>query len=320
MFLFFDTETTGTNRSKDHIVQLAWILAGEDYKEIARASHIIKPDGYSIPPAATAVHGITTARATREGRPLNSVLSEFAKAGAQAKVVVAHNLSFDEAFVRRAYEDEYFRDYPLSGKKKVCTMKETTTWCRLPKPSSKPGYKWPKLEELHAKVFRRPFDNPHDALADTQACMACFFELLHRKVLEPPFGRTSSIIKPTEGIRSSTDVSGQPRGAPKQSKQDRSQQRGDSNRKTVRLWLSREHDRHYLAKSSKATTEQLERLLEYDDMAALALAAKNPNATTTLVQKILERLRQDDLFALLEDEGLSIETLAALAVHRDIKT
>jgi DNA polymerase III epsilon subunit-like protein len=320
MFLFFDTETTGTNRSKDHIVQIAWILAGEDCKEIARASHIIRPDGYSIPAASTAVHGITTARALREGKPLYQVLSEFAQAAADAKVVVAHNLSFDEAFIRRAYEDEYFAAYPLRGKKKICTMKETTAWCQLPKPSLKPGYKWPKLEELHVRVFRRTFDNPHEALADTQACMRCFFELLRRKVLEPPLGRASGTAQPNANYRESTSIARRPTGTRLEPKPTRSQQAGASDRKSIRLYLSRKEDRHYLAKSSKAEPEQLERLLGYDDVAALALAAKNPNATSALIQKFLCRLRQEDVYALLEDENLSAEALAALAVHRDIRT
>ncbi len=45
------------------------------------------------------------------------------------------------------------------------------------------GYKRPKLEELHLLLFDEDFDNAHDALADTEACMRCFFELVERGVI-----------------------------------------------------------------------------------------------------------------------------------------
>ena len=40
----------------------------------------------------------------------------------------------------------------------------------------KPG-KWPKLEELHIKLFGCNFEGAHDALDDVRATAKCFFEL-----------------------------------------------------------------------------------------------------------------------------------------------
>ncbi|MCP4457898.1 MAG: hypothetical protein GY816_07730 [Cytophagales bacterium] len=37
--------------------------------------------------------------------------------------------------------------------------------------------KWPSLSELHYKLFRRGFDEAHDAAADIQATAKCFWEL-----------------------------------------------------------------------------------------------------------------------------------------------
>ena len=61
MYLFFDTETTGTSRHKDHVVQVAWVLANEEGNIQEEECHVIRPDGYSIPTAAANIHGITTA-------------------------------------------------------------------------------------------------------------------------------------------------------------------------------------------------------------------------------------------------------------------
>ena len=46
MNLFFDVETTGLNRRKDNLVQLAWILTDANGKIIEEADHIIEPDGF----------------------------------------------------------------------------------------------------------------------------------------------------------------------------------------------------------------------------------------------------------------------------------
>jgi len=39
------------------------------------------------------------------------------------------------------------------------------------------GVKWPKLRELHIKLFGTEFDGAHDASADIAATKKCFFEL-----------------------------------------------------------------------------------------------------------------------------------------------
>ena len=95
MYLFFDTETTGLSSHKDHVVQLAWVLADKDGNIVDEGCHVIRPDGYSIPTGAANIHGITTAKACEIGQPLGSVLEKFSDAATRASIIVAHNLSFD---------------------------------------------------------------------------------------------------------------------------------------------------------------------------------------------------------------------------------
>ena len=189
MFLFFDTETTGLPRDRQagledldnwpRLVQLAWLLMDKNGQEVSSASQIIKPEGFKIPREAAAVHGISTERARKEGVLLNTALKEFTRAVNEAKILVAHNMSFDEKIMgaellRKKHKHKLFE------RPKICTMESSTNYCRI---DCEFGYKWPKLIELHLKLFDEEFDDAHDALADVKACARCFFELIKQGVI-----------------------------------------------------------------------------------------------------------------------------------------
>ena len=57
-------------------------------------------------------------------------------------------------------------------------MKESMDFCQLPGQFG--DYKWPKLQELHIKLFNKGFENAHDALVDVEATARCFFEMMKR--------------------------------------------------------------------------------------------------------------------------------------------
>ncbi|MGA3352236.1 MAG: exonuclease domain-containing protein [Acidimicrobiales bacterium] len=95
--LGFDLETTGVDPSKDLPVQVAlvrWETPRRSYRDV----FIVDP-GCEIPPAAQAIHGISTRRARREGCPLPDaaaiVHSVLERAQADQVPVVAMNASFD---------------------------------------------------------------------------------------------------------------------------------------------------------------------------------------------------------------------------------
>lgn len=52
------------------------------------------------------------------------------------------------------------------------TPVEGATW-----RDSNTGFRYPSLRRLYRTLFGNDFDNAHDALADTQACMNCFFRM-----------------------------------------------------------------------------------------------------------------------------------------------
>ena len=188
-YLFFDTETTGLPKSwKEpvsstqnwpHIVQIAWASFDDCGAKLAFNDFIIKPEGFVIPESATAIHGISTGKALAEGVPIAAVLREFSEAVAGAAQLIAHNLDFDEKMVRveslRLGLPDIFQAVP-----KICTMKSATDHCKIPGPY---GNKWPKLSELHIKLFGEDFEDQHNAASDVLCCAKCFFELKRLSVI-----------------------------------------------------------------------------------------------------------------------------------------
>ena len=192
-YLFFDTETTGIPKNYNapvsdlnnwpRLVQLAWILCDENGNEILSSSKIIYPNGFSIPAEASKVHKITTEIALRQGVDLRDTLNKFIEIVDKAVLIIGHNISFDINIIGA----ELLRigsNFRLNNKPSICTMLKTTNYCAIPNQYQYGDpYKWPKLQELHKKLFGHEFEEAHDAMADIKATKKCFFELLKRNII-----------------------------------------------------------------------------------------------------------------------------------------
>lgn len=189
MYLFFDTETADLPRDFDapetdiqnwpRIVQIAWVTGVSLETMAAPQVHLIKPAGFNIARGAFEVHGISKADAEAKGVALKPVLDAFLTDVAAATTVIAHNIEFDTKVVGAECVRNSLHN-PIRQKKMRCTMKEAARYCRI---RSKRGFKWPRLTELHEKLFRAKFANVHDASSDCLACMRCFFELQRLNVM-----------------------------------------------------------------------------------------------------------------------------------------
>jgi len=186
-FFFFDCETTGlpvrrnlSVREVDgwpRLVQLAWATYDAWGRPKAAENHVVRPEGFVIPADSTRIHGISHDRAVETGEPMGGVLGIFAAALEEPfDAIIAHNLDYDinvvGAELIRANLTSRLFDRPG-----LCTMKTTTGLLQLPSPY---GFKWPKLEELHAFLFGTAYDGAHNAALDVEACARCFFELRKR--------------------------------------------------------------------------------------------------------------------------------------------
>lgn len=180
--LVFDCETTGKaifhlpagDRLQPHLVQVGAILCDETFKVRAEMNMIVRPEGFTIPDDAAAIHGITQPIAEKYGLPRECVLYAFTEMASRADILVAHNLDFDFLVmctfsIRCTDVVNRFTHYRDNS---FCTMKAMTPICQL--PGNYGDYKWPKLQEAHKHAFGIEFDGAHDAMADVRACLRIY--------------------------------------------------------------------------------------------------------------------------------------------------
>ena len=182
-YLFFDTETTGlpidyytpTYQTKlwPRLVQLSWITTDEDCNILSQNDFIIYPDGFTIPSDASKLHGITTDIAKEKGKPLKEVMDKFMEDFKAAKAIVGHNIDFDKKILSAELYRLKQKDI-MNSKQSLCTMKASTNFCKIPGPY---GYKHPKLQELHKKLFGCEFKDAHNSMSDVTATLKCFKEM-----------------------------------------------------------------------------------------------------------------------------------------------
>ena len=154
---------------------------------------LLNRKGFTIPIESSEIHGITNERAHSEGISLIKVLEDFKLLLDDAHTIVAHNISYDEKIIGC----EYLRlnlPNPLVGKNKICTMKSSTNYCAITGPY---GYEWPKLSELHYKLFKANYEEAHNAMVDIQATSKCFWELAKRGIFKLNNSSSNNIEKIT---------------------------------------------------------------------------------------------------------------------------
>lgn len=204
--LVFDTETTGLpdwkqpseSEQQPHLVEIAAILFNDDGTEIERFSTIVKPDGWTIPEEVSAIHGITTDRATAEGIPEAEAIAKFLALHRRAGLRVAHNESFDARILRigikrfgdgredwtsMTQDDKDAIADAFKAAPSFCTMREAKPVMKLPatpamvRTGKGHWHKPPSMQEAHQHFVGESFEGAHTALADAQACARVYFAL-----------------------------------------------------------------------------------------------------------------------------------------------
>lgn len=186
-YLFFDTETTGLPKNYNapledldnwpRLVQIAWAVYDTLGQLLDEVSLIVKPEGFEIPTQASNIHGISTEQALAKGLPLIEVLAKFNVIVKESKFLIAHNMSYDIKII----EAEFLRcklEHNLHDLETICTKELATDFCAI--AGNYGSYKWPRLSELHSKLFGVNFEDAHDALVDVRATAKCFWELKSR--------------------------------------------------------------------------------------------------------------------------------------------
>lgn len=189
----FDTETTGLPPKKakwdedfdkfPHIVQLAWSFGDKERSEI------IYPDGYEIPEETAKIHGITTQIAIDKGKPFVDVVEEFIDDASTAPLICAHNIYFDTSIIKANILRYLGRDYyevivdsALDKCKRIDTMYKTAKFVNAHTESGR--FKFPRLEELYARLFNNETFPAHNALEDVRALKKCVCSLVELGLIE----------------------------------------------------------------------------------------------------------------------------------------
>jgi DNA polymerase III epsilon subunit-like protein len=209
LVLVFDTETTGLPKCKimnqetlhlwPHIVQFSYIVYDTDLNAIVKTSdNIVKmPDGISIPEEASKIHGITNEMSLSKGISIQHVICEFFIDLMNVNLLVGHNVTFDlnilkiellrviytsdtQNMSKKDLKDfkKYFH-FITNFKNIYCTLQESIEFCDI-KTLDKYGksyLKYPKLTELHQKLFSSVPNNLHNSFNDVLVTLRCFMKL-----------------------------------------------------------------------------------------------------------------------------------------------
>jgi DNA polymerase III epsilon subunit-like protein len=199
----FDTETTGLPKTKviapdtldqwPHIVQFSYVVYDSSLNIVVdQFDHIIRlPPNVIIPEEAVNIHHITNEKSASEGSPLNEVLNEFFYYAQCADKIVGHNIEFDLNMLKVELCRMIYGEHARKSVWKQdlhflchfegigCTMKESAELCNL-QSINRYGdiyMKYPKLVELHQKLFGSVPNGLHNSLHDVLITLRCYVQL-----------------------------------------------------------------------------------------------------------------------------------------------
>ncbi len=185
----FDTETTWFINKKEsslevqpHIVQFAWILweiKDGKFVEEKKVNILINPKS-PIPYAASQVHHIYDID-VKNAPFIEDLIEEIISYINDPDIIIWHNIEYDIDMIKLELK-RLNLEYKFNPKQIICTMKTTVDYCALEWNWNR--FKYPKLWELHKKVFWEYFIWAHDALVDVEATLRCFIELQKNKIIK----------------------------------------------------------------------------------------------------------------------------------------
>lgn len=185
----YDLEWDGSD-NYPRIIQIAYLFEWDKVKKEWQT--LIVPDQFEIKKEVSDLTWITQKQAVEKWIPLIWALLYLAKLINESDELICHNLDFDinvilsEFYRNKKYINKNL-DFDIFEKikniKKTCTMKDQKVIDFVWIPW-KYGNKFPKLIELHKKLFWEEFENQHEALSDIRATHRCYYELKKIWIIE----------------------------------------------------------------------------------------------------------------------------------------
>lgn len=185
MFLLYDVSTNGKPKNwKAHytdtfswpkLLHISWLLYDKKGNLTEEGDYLINPMSMELDPAALRYAGLDNEHLIAEGVPVREALEKFCAAAAEAMYIFAFNLQYNENVVladlfRNNMEHKYLQA------ERFCLMRESTYFCKIAGRDGR--YKWPSLQQLHAKLFNAGYEGGGNAQKDIMAISRCFNKLL----------------------------------------------------------------------------------------------------------------------------------------------
>lgn len=191
LILVFDTETTGVipkeiyNIEKcPYIIQFSFIVYDiKNYKIINEYNKIINiPKHIEIPDESTKIHGINKLQTNRSRTSITSCLQNFKKFVDKCDYIIGHNIDFDIKMVEiECQRNNIYVNIFDKPTKLFCTMQNSIDICKIEAVNIMGKYyKWPRLSELHEKLFNTTPNNLHDAFNDILICLRCAVFIMNK--------------------------------------------------------------------------------------------------------------------------------------------
>lgn len=192
MILAIDVETQGLplfQRQSDHpdqphLVQFAAaVVDPETRASVSAWNMIIKPDGWLIPPEATAIHGISTDQAANEGVKESIAVRTYIDAWQRCDTILGYSTGFDRRIMRIAMlRDGMTRAQieAIEKKQAIDVMALCTPLCKLPPSAAmmatgRKTFKTPTLAQATLMLLGERLAGAHHAEIDLEATLRLYW-------------------------------------------------------------------------------------------------------------------------------------------------
>jgi len=210
LILIFDVETSGLIPKGEpaldlcpYILQLSFVVFNVETLTVEQKynNYINVPSKVKILPEIEKLTGITRAKCN-SGVVVVEALNALYDAYMKCSKIIAHNIDFDSKMVRvelarnpgrktRHLCELLNSGFELATKKeRYCTMGNSIELCSIVveaidrKGQTYQYKKFPKLSELHQKLFGVIPENLHDSMVDTMVCLKCYMKMVYNKEIE----------------------------------------------------------------------------------------------------------------------------------------
>ena len=180
-YVCFDTEGTGVfdyDRPADaegqpRLAAITLIWCNADGEALHRVSKYVKPDGWTMPPEALAVNGLSTEFLMEHGSPISEVLDYWEHLVGQNPAFVAYNAQHDmkqiRAEFRRAGRDDMF-----ARTRNSCLMRAMKPY----KEEGLPMKSWMVKLSVVCEFFGITNEKEHDSGGDAEAARQVMARLI----------------------------------------------------------------------------------------------------------------------------------------------